>query len=145
MKTKAEILFNLHAVSISSTLLFLLSFINKEKLSNSKKNISPEIIVLDKENGGKASAMNLSLSKSKSELIGCLDADSFVKPNALLLIAKQFMKDDIVGKVDENTAMIKATITDPEKMEKVMSERIPEIAPKLGLEHEMYTLTKMNN
>ena len=53
--------------------------------------------------------------------------------------------DDIVGKVDENTAMIKATITDPEKMEKVMSERIPEIAPKLGLEHEMYTLTKMNN
>ena len=58
---------------------------------------------------------------------------------------EQFMKDDIVGKVDENTAMIKATITDPEKMEEIMSERIPEIAPKLGLEHEMYTLTKMNN
>ena len=55
------------------------------------------------------------------------------------------MKDDIVGKVDENTAMIKATITDAEKMEKVMSERIPEIAPKLGVEQEMYTLTKMNN
>ena len=62
-----------------------------------------------------------------------------------LKLRKQFMKDDIVGKVDENTAMIKATITDPEKMEKIMSERIPEIAPKLGLEHEMYTLTKMNN
>ena len=55
------------------------------------------------------------------------------------------MKDDLVGKVNENTAMIKATITDPEKMEKVMSERIPEIAPKLGLEHEIYTLAKMNN
>mgnify|MGYP003325519347 CR=1 FL=1 len=62
-----------------------------------------------------------------------------------LELRKQFMKDDIVGKVDENTAMIKATITNPEKMEKIMSERIPEIAPKLGLEHEMYTLTKMNN
>ena len=62
-----------------------------------------------------------------------------------LELRKQFMKDDIVGKVDENTAMIKATITDLEKMEKIMSERIPEIAPKLGLEHEMYTLTKMNN
>ena len=62
-----------------------------------------------------------------------------------LELRKQFMKNDIVGKVDENIAMIKATITDPEKMEKVMSERIPEIAPKLGLEHEMYTLTKMNN
>ena len=60
-------------------------------------------------------------------------------------LRKQFMKDDIVGKVDENTAMIKATRTDPEKMEMVMSERIPEIAPKLGLEHEMYTLSKMDN
>ena len=37
------------------------------------------------------------------------------------------------------------SINNPEKMEKVMSERIPEIAPKLGLEHEIYTLTKMNN
>ena len=62
-----------------------------------------------------------------------------------LELRKQFMKNDLVGKVNENTVMIKATITDPEKMEKVMSERIPEIAPKLGLEHEIYTLTKMNN
>ena len=55
------------------------------------------------------------------------------------------MKDDLVGKVNENTAIIKATIIDPEKMEKIMSERIPEIAPKLGLEHEMYTLTSMQD
>ena len=39
------------------------------------------------------------------------------------------MKDDIVRRVEENTAMIKATITDSEKMEKIMSERIPEIEP----------------
>ena len=31
-------------------------------------------------------------------------------------LRKQFMKDDIIGKVDENTAMFKATITDPVKM-----------------------------
>jgi len=55
------------------------------------------------------------------------------------------MKDDLVGKVDENKAKIKATITDSEKMEKVMSERIPQIAPKLGPEYEIYTLTKMHN
>ena len=62
-----------------------------------------------------------------------------------LELRQQFMKDDLVGKVNENKAMIKATIIDPEKMEKLMSERIPEIAPKLGLEHEMYTLTNMQN
>ena len=60
-----------------------------------------------------------------------------------LELRKTFMEDDLVGKVDEHTAMIKATITDPEKMEKVMAERIPQIAPKLGLEHDMYTLTKI--
>ena len=62
-----------------------------------------------------------------------------------LELRKTFMKDDLVWKVDEHTAMIKATITDPEKMEKVMAERIPQIAPKLGLEHDMYTLTKIES
>ena len=62
-----------------------------------------------------------------------------------LELRKTFMKDDLVGKVDEHIAMIKATITDPEKMEKVMAERIPQIAPKLGLEHDMYTLTKIES
>ena len=54
-----------------------------------------------------------------------------------LELRQTFMKDDLVGKVDEHTAMIKATITDPEKMEKVMAERIPQIARKLGLEHDI--------
>ena len=62
-----------------------------------------------------------------------------------LELRKQFMKDDMVGKVDENTALIKATIIVPEITEKVMSLRIPEIVPKLGLEHEIYTLTKMDS
>ena len=57
-------------------------------------------------------------------------------------LRKQFMEDDIVGKVSENCAMIKFTVTDPEKMKQVMSKRIPEIAPSIGLEHELYTLTQ---
>ena len=62
-----------------------------------------------------------------------------------LELRRTFMKDDLVGKVDDNTAIIKATITDPEKMKKVMGERIPEIAPKPGLQHEMYTLTTIES
>ncbi len=50
----------------------------------------PQVRVLDKENGGKASAMNLALVNSESELIGCLDADSFVDPEALKLISTHF-------------------------------------------------------
>ena len=58
-------------------------------------------------------------------------------------LRKQFMKDDVVGKVSENCAMIKFTVTDSEKMNRVMSERIPEIAPSIGLEHEIYTLSQV--
>ena len=55
------------------------------------------------------------------------------------------MKNDIIGKVDEHTAMFKATITDPEKMGEVMSERMAEIGPKLGLSNEFYNLTLIEN
>ena len=58
-------------------------------------------------------------------------------------LPKQFMKDDVVSKVSENCAMIKFTVIDLEKINQAMSERIPEIAPSIGLEHEMYTLTQV--
>ncbi len=43
----------------------------------------PRITVLTKQNGGKHSAMNLALTKTNADYIGCLDADSFVAPDAL--------------------------------------------------------------
>ena len=51
------------------------------------------------------------------------------------------MRDDLVGKVDENTVLVKADIFDPEGMKQRMSD--PEIAKRfeeLGLEHTMYIL-----
>jgi len=60
-------------------------------------------------------------------------------------LRKQFMKDDIIGKVDENTAMFKATITDPAKMGEIMSKRMEEIGPKLGLNHDFYSITPIEN
>ena len=54
---------------------------------------------------------------------------------------KQSMNDDVVGKVSKNCAMTKFTVTDPERMNQVMSKRIPEIAPLIGSKHEIYSLT----
>lgn len=53
----------------------------------------------------------------------------------------KFMKDDIVAKVDEHTAFIKATITDPDGMQQIMASRMAEVADKMGLEHEPFILT----
>jgi len=48
------------------------------------------IKVFHKKNGGKHTALNLGIANTDSEIIGCLDADSFVERNALKEIVKKF-------------------------------------------------------
>src|SRR3989344_2493186 len=52
-----------------------------------------QIRFLQKENGGKYTALNLGIERSGGELIGCLDADSFAAPDALLEAVKMFEGD----------------------------------------------------
>lgn len=54
---------------------------------------NPQVSLIKKENGGKHTAVNLGIQESTSEIIGCLDADSFVEKNALLEIAEAFNED----------------------------------------------------
>lgn len=46
--------------------------------------------VFHKKNGGKYTALNYGLEKTEAEFIGCLDADSFVAPDALRLVMAYF-------------------------------------------------------
>lgn len=50
----------------------------------------PQIKMFKKENGGKYNALNFGLQQSNSELVGCLDADSYVDKDALINIAHYF-------------------------------------------------------
>jgi len=50
----------------------------------------PNIKIFHKENGGKHTALNLGLKNLESEFVGCLDADSFVHPQALKRIMNTF-------------------------------------------------------
>lgn len=59
-----------------------------EILSKYKDN--PQIEMYRKENGGKHTAMNYALTKVTTELVGGLDADSFVHPEALKRIVTYF-------------------------------------------------------
>lgn len=57
----------------------------------------PQVTVLTQKNGGKHTALNLGIETVKdAELVGCLDADSFVEPNALREIISCF-DDEKVG------------------------------------------------
>jgi len=51
----------------------------------------PQVKIFSKQNeGSKYSALNFGLARTQSELVGCLDADSFVAPDALIEVVKKF-------------------------------------------------------
>ena len=53
----------------------------------------PQITYHYKQNGGKYTALNFGITHTTAELVGCLDADSFVAPDALMEMVKQFERD----------------------------------------------------
>lgn len=58
----------------------------------------PQITVIQKENGGKHTAVNLGIEHAKgADLIGCLDADSFVDQKALREIIACFDEPEIMA------------------------------------------------
>lgn len=63
-----------------------------------KYNNHPQILLHQKENGGKYTALNFGIENCQTEMIGCLDADSEVDADALLHIIPYF-KDKNVGAV----------------------------------------------
>ncbi len=56
-----------------------------------------QIQIHDKENGGKYTALNFAISKAETELISCLDADSFVDREALKRMVPMFENKEIMA------------------------------------------------
>ncbi len=50
------------------------------------------LVVIDKENGGKADALNCGINYSRHELFAALDADSIIEKDALLQISRPFLE-----------------------------------------------------
>ncbi|GGS39161.1 glycosyltransferase family 2 protein [Deinococcus knuensis] len=54
----------------------------------------PHLLVIDKDNGGKADALNVALQYARYPLFCALDADSLLDEEALLRVARRFADDD---------------------------------------------------
>ena len=53
----------------------------------------------------------------------------------------KFMRDALVGKVDENTAVVTADIFNPEGMKQALSDpELGKIFEEMGIEHTIYML-----
>lgn len=68
----------------------------------------PNIKVFRKENGGKYTALNLGLAHMETEFFGCLDADSFADPEALVRIMSYFEQDAGIMAVAPSVAVTNA-------------------------------------
>lgn len=54
------------------------------------------LLVVDKENGGKADALNTGVNVARYDYVCAIDADSLLEDDALLKVMKPFMEDDTV-------------------------------------------------
>ena len=58
-------------------------------------------------------------------------------------VQSQMMRNTIVGKVDDNTAMISTEVFNPEMVGQFMSsDEFKKMEQELGLSHDVYQLTK---
>jgi cellulose synthase/poly-beta-1,6-N-acetylglucosamine synthase-like glycosyltransferase len=54
------------------------------------------LVVVDKENGGKADALNVGINVSRYDYVCCIDADSILEDDALQKVMKAFLEDEKV-------------------------------------------------
>lgn len=57
---------------------------------------SPNLVVADKENGGKADALNAAVDMASGDLVCAIDADTLVEPDALLRMVRPFIQSQDV-------------------------------------------------
>lgn len=63
-----------------------------------RSTVKPNLVVVDKANGGKADALNAGLNVASGELVCAIDADTLIEPDALLRMARPFLHgDDVVA------------------------------------------------
>ena len=61
----------------------------------------PHIVAITKENGGKASALNVGIARAKGDLLFCIDADTQLEPSAIARLVPYF-DDAKIGAVAGN-------------------------------------------
>lgn len=86
----------INAYQLEKIDFFINHYIPTKKVLGVYKSVNPvykKLIVVDKENGGKADALNVGINVSSQECIVCIDVDCILEQDALLKMAKPFIEE----------------------------------------------------
>lgn len=89
----------------------------------SKKFSLRKLIVIDKENGGKADALNAGINYSRSGLVACIDVDCILQPDSLLKMVKPFVLSNKTIAVGGVVRVLNDSIVDSGNIVKVRQSR----------------------
>lgn len=85
----------------------------------------PQLVIIDKENGGKADSLNAGINVSQYPLVCNIDADSLIDSNALLQITEPFVMDKRVVAAGGTIRIANNCVV---KGSKVLEVKIPDTA-----------------
>ncbi len=102
--------------------------IDTEPVRGVKKSLRDErLIVIDKENGGKADALNAGINYSRSDLFIAIDADSLIEKGALKKLVRPYLMSDkrVIGiggivRVANNCEIVNGEIKTPRVPKKLL-------------------------
>ena len=100
-----------------------------EKIRAVYKSANPSftrLLVIDKENGGKADALNAGLNISENNLVACIDVDCILEPDALLKMVKPFLENEKEEKVIAAGGVIRVANSCVVKDGKLIEVKMPE-------------------
>jgi len=75
----------------------------------------PELVVVDKDNGGKADALNAAINLARYPVFCGVDADSLLDVDALLRAARHFVIDESVMAVGGNLRVLNGSPAGPDR------------------------------
>jgi cellulose synthase/poly-beta-1,6-N-acetylglucosamine synthase-like glycosyltransferase len=88
-----------------------------------RSTLDSRLLVVDKENGGKADALNVGLNVCRTPLVCCVDSDTLIERNALVSMVEPFIYDDgQVVAVGGTVAVVNGSVV---RDGRVVEQRLP--------------------
>lgn len=80
-----------------------------------RSKIEPSLVVVNKDNGGKADALNVALNIASGDLVCAIDADTIVTPDALLQLVAPFLSHPDTEAVGGTIRLLNGRVSDDDR------------------------------